>query len=249
MLMLHLFSLAEANWPDSACAEKPTQTDSCLAVCSWKDCPYDHWCSCGSCLPMSYCMTACTFVTCNSGSCCNCGYCSSTSYVAAASQATETDTTAQQATETDTTTLMSSGSNPWNCGEDCDSTNSFCFQDECYAIDGNDGCDGECDDVQDCDTCFCGFCVDGDNDYGTKETSTETLGSQVADSPKKPDTFLACLIVAAVILIGVIGLLVVRFLNKPGYKQFESSIPKTTVRVMTTETEFGTKRKKSDVYF
>jgi len=234
MSMLLLFSIAKANWPDSACAGQPSQTEMCMAFCQWKDCAYDHWCSCGSCLPMSYCMTACTFITCSSSNCCNCGYCYSTSSV----------TNASQANETNVTSSMFSGSYWSDCGESCNITNAFCFQDQCYA---SEKCDGKCHDVQDCDTCFCGVCLDHD-DVETDQTVTNTMYYRPADSQKHPDTFLACLVLTAVALIGVIGLLVVR-IYKPKYKQIGSSIEQTAVCVKPREIDVQTREEKLDMFF
>lgn len=155
-------------------------------------------------------------------------------------------TAVSQATETNITALMSSNSYSWDCRKDCDSITSFCFHDECYSF---EGCEGACNSVKDCGTCFCGYCFDDDNHYVTNGNVTNTLGSSAADSPKKPDTILACLVLAAVVLIGVIGLLVLRILKKSRYRQFDSCMEKTAVCVETTETEVKTKRKKSEVYF
>jgi len=69
-----------------------------------------------------------------------------------------------------------------------------------------------------------------------------------ADSQKHPDTFLACLVIAAVALIGVIGVLVVR-IYKPKYKQFGSSIEQTAVCVEPKEIEVQTREEKLDVFF
>lgn len=234
MSVLLFFSIVSANWPDSACAEQPSQSDMCLAFCSWKDCGYDHWCSCGSCLPMSYCMTACTFITCSSGNCCSCGYCYSTS-----------STNVSLANESVTTSPMFSGNYSAGCGKSCNISNGFCYQDQCYV---SNECEGKCDNVQDCDTCFCGVCLDDDDDVDNGETVLHAIGYQAVDSPKKPDTFLACLVLAAVALIGVIGLLVIRF-HKPSYKQFGSSMDQTAVCVETNEIEVQTQDEKSDIFF
>jgi len=186
-------------------------------------------------------MTLCTFsYWCDAGYCCDCGACISNSSVTAIMQATETNITA----------LMSSGSLSWDCEDDCDMTNSFCFKGQCYTI---EDCEGECDGVLDCDTCFCGFCFDDNDDDDTDETVTSNMGSQTADSSKKPDVFLTCLVLAAVVLIGVIGLLYVKILNRRGYNKFEAPVEKTPVCVETTVTEIESARrsefKKSDVYF
>jgi len=183
-------------------------------------------------------MTACQYVTCSSGNCCTCGQCYISSSVTAVSQANETNTTAQ----------LSSASypSPWHCEKGCDKPNSFCFRDECYSL---GGCDGECDNVQDCDTCFCGQCLDNDDQYVTDGTLKNSIGSQAADSPKRPDTFLACLALAAVVLIGVTGLLVIRILNRSKYKKFDSSTKYKATCVETTEMEVETKAKNSEVFF
>jgi len=235
MSILLSFSIAKANWPDSACAEQPSQTEMCSAFCTWKDCAYDHWCSCGSCLPMSYCMTACTFITCSSNSCCNCGYCYSTSSA----------TNYSQANETNITSSIFPGNYSSSCGESCNITNAFCFQDQCY---GSEMCEGKCDDVQDCDTCFCGVCLHDDDDVETDKSVTNTMGYQPADSQNNPDPFLACLVLAAVALIGVTGLLIVR-IYKPKYRQFGSSIDQTAVCVEPKKIEVQTQVEKLDVFF
>jgi len=155
-------------------------------------------------------------------------------------------TAVSQATETNTTALMSSDSYSWDCGDDCDTTSSFCFQDECFSI---DGCEGECDEVEDCDTCFCGFCFDDDDDYVSSVNVTNTSRSLTSDSSKKLDTFLPWLGFAAVFLIGIIGLLVLRFFNNSRYRKLKSSVEKRAASVETTDMEVETRRKKSDVYF
>jgi len=177
-------------------------------------------------------MTACTFITCSSSNCCNCGYCYSTSSV----------TNASQAPETNLTSLMYPGNYSSDCGESCNITNAFCFQDQCY---GSEKCEGKCDDVQDCDTCFCGVCLDDYIDVETDQRVMSTMGYQPADSQKISDPFLACLVLAAVALIGVIGLLVVR-IYKPKYKQFGSSIDQTVER---KEREVQMQVEKLDLFY
>lgn len=155
-------------------------------------------------------------------------------------------TALSQASETNATVLMSSDSYSWDCGDDCDTTSSFCFQDECFSF---DGCEGECDEVEDCDTCFCGFCFDDDVDYVSNVTVTNTSGSLTSDSSKKLVAFLPWLVFAGVVLTGIIGLLILRFINKSRYKRLKSSVDKRAASVETTDMEVETRRKKSDVYF
>jgi len=172
-------------------------------------------------------MTACTFITCSSNNCCDCGYCS---------------WNAAPADETNLSADMLLGNYSSDCGEDCDTTNGFCFQDQCYE---SEDCEGKCDDIQDCDTCFCGSCLDNVDHVDTNKSFMNTNGYQAADLPKKPNTLLACIVLAAVALIGVIGLLVVRN-YKPRYrKQLGSSMEKTSVCVV----EVGTNVQTSDIFF
>jgi len=243
MSVLLLFSLANANWPESACAAEPSQSDYCNLICTYKHCGYDHWCSCASCLPMSYCMTACTFITCATGKCCTCGYCYVKSGVPAVAQASETNITA----------LMSSGSYSWDCGDDCDITNSFCYKSHCYAI---EECEGACEDVVDCDTCFCGFCLDDESDTGTDEEVANTLGSGAQSSPEKPDVVLSCVVLSVIVFIGVVGLCYVRILNQSSYAKFASALDKRPTSVGPSETELNHQKperkrtaNKSVIYF
>jgi len=84
---LLLFTFAFALWPENACTLTDAVTAECQQACNDKTCPKDHWCSCGSCLPLSYCLTACNYVGCGGaeagrtvpGMCCDCGYCHATS--------------------------------------------------------------------------------------------------------------------------------------------------------------------------
>jgi len=188
-------------------------------------------------------MTACTFITCGRGKCCTCGLCHMKSSVTAVSQATETNISA----------LMSSGSYSWDCGDDCDISNSFCYKSHCYAI---EECEGACDDVVDCDTCFCGFCFDDDSDSGTDDEVANTLGSEVPSSSEKPDVVLTCVVLSVVVFIGVVGLCYVRILNQSSYANFTSALEKKPKSVGPTETELNhqkSERKrtanKSAVYF
>lgn len=86
-------------------------------------------------------------------------------------------------------------------------------------------------------------------DYVSNVTVTNTSGSLTSGSSKKLDTFLPWLVIAGVVLIGIIGLVVLRFISNSRYKRLKSSVDKRATSVETTEMEAETRRKKSDVYF
>lgn len=101
--LLSLIPLALAEWPENACTSKDTESSTCQGLCDYKTCATDHWCSCGSCLPLSYCLTLCNYVGCGGaeqglaieGMCCECGYCFKTAD--SGGDAAEEDTEALEA--------------------------------------------------------------------------------------------------------------------------------------------------------